>query len=164
MNRTLMLCAALFTANLVVACDQPDDVDTEYREQVAEADVTLEDALDDLAAQSEALVIDATFELGVDDGFYTIEAVIGDEEVVYEVDARRGDRVEVERVRARTERAELARRHRHLRERLARIIRELRAERPDERAVRARLLGDEAEVELMDRRGRRHALRRRLAE
>jgi hypothetical protein len=162
MNRTLLLVATLFTATFTVACDTQDDVDTEYREQLAGAEVTLEDALDITAP--EAFVVDASFEAGVDDGYYTIEAVIGDEEVVYEVDARRGDRVEVERVRGRGERTELARRHAQLRERLAEIVRELRAERPDDRAVRARLVGDEAEVELMDRRGRRRVERRRLAE
>jgi hypothetical protein len=164
MNRSLMLCAVLFTANLAIGCDQPDDAGTEYREQLAVAEITLEDALDALSDEPEAVVMDASFELGVDEGFYAIEAVVGDELVVYEVDARTGERGELERTPARGERLELARRHRHLRERLAQLVREVRAERPDERAVRARLVDDEAEIELMDRRGRRHAQRRRLAQ
>lgn len=165
MTRTLMLCAALFTFTVATpGCDRADDAEVEYRDQVEDAEVTLEDALTALDDESEAVVLDASFELGVDEGFYTVEAVEGEYMIVFEVDAMTGERGEAERTRARPERLELARRHRHLRRRLAQIIRELRAERPDERAVRARLVGDEAEVELMDRRGRRRALRRRLAQ
>ncbi|MCA9706149.1 MAG: PepSY domain-containing protein [Myxococcales bacterium] len=163
MTRSLMLCACLFTANLASGCDQADDSGPEYRDQLDDAAITLEDAIDPVTEQIEAVVVDATFELGVDDGFYLVEAVEGEDLVVYEVDARTGERVVGERVRARPERLELARRHHAARRRLAQLVREIRAEHADERAVRARLLRDELEVELMDRRGRRHALRRRLA-
>jgi len=164
MNRILMLCAALFTATLAVGCDSPDDDGTEYRDQLADAELALEDAVGALTAESEVVVVDATFELGVDAGFYVIEAVLDDEQVVYEVDAISGERVELERERARPERADLARRHRALRERLAELVRELRAERRGDRAVRASLVGDDVEIELMDARGRRQLHRRRLAE
>ena len=163
MSRALMLCACLFTAPLAAGCDPADDADAEYREQVGDAELTLEDAIDPLLEQTEAVIMDATFELGVDDGFYLVEAVLDDEQVVYEIDARTGERVVAERARARAERADLARRHYQARRRLASLIRELRAERRGERAVRARLLRDEVEIELMDRRGRRHHVRRRLA-
>lgn len=163
MTRTLMLCACLFTANLAAGCDHSDDAETEYRDQVSEADITLEEAIDPLFDQTEAVVLDVSFELGVDDGFYLVETVLDDVRVVYEVDARTGERAEAERTRADDERRELARRHRELRRRLAQLVREIRAEREGERAVRARLLRDEVEVETMDRRGRRHAIRRRLA-
>jgi hypothetical protein len=164
MNRTLMLCAALFTATVTVGCDSPDDQGTEYRDQLADAEIALEDAVETLTAESEVVVVDVTFELGVDSGFYLIEAVLDDELVVYEVDARTGERVEAERGLARGDRADLARRHRHLRLRLAELVRELRAERRGDRAVRASLVGDDVEIELMDARGRRQVHRRRLAQ
>lgn len=168
MTRTLMLCACLFTANLASGCDQSDSDTTEYRDQLSDAELTLEDAVEPLLDETDGVIVDATFELGVDDGFYLVEAIFDDELVVFEIDAMTGERVESERSRARPERVELARRHHHARRRLAQLIREIRAERPDDRAVRARLLDGEAdgevEVELMDRRGRRHLLRRRLAQ
>ncbi len=162
MTRTITLVACLFTANFAAGCDSPDDAGTEYREQVADAELTLEDAVEPVVDQTEAVIVDVSFEEGIDDGFYLVETIDGDDLLVYEVDAMSGERVESERRRARPERVELARRHRHLRRRLAQLVREARAERPEERAVRARLLDDEVEIEMMDRRGRRRALRRRL--
>ncbi len=169
MTRTIMLAACLFTANLAAGCDSPDDAEVEYRDQLSDAEVTLEDAIDPVLHDTDAVIVDATFEQGVDDGFYLVEAIVDEELTVFEIDAMTGERVVSERTRARPERIELARRHHHARRRLAQLIREIRAERSDERAVRARLVrderrGDEVEVELMDRRGRRHAVRRRLDE
>ena len=134
MTRSLMLCACLFTANLASGCDQADDSGPEYRDQLDDAAITLEDAIDPVTEQIEAVVVDATFELGVDDGFYLVEAVEGEDLVVYEVDARTGERVVGERVRARPERLELARRHHAARRRLAQLVREIRAEHADVRA------------------------------
>lgn len=163
MTKTFALCAALFLAP-TIACDQPDDADVEYREQLEDADVTLEDALTSIDEETEATVLDASFELGIDAGFYTVEAIIDDTLIVYEIDAMSGERVEAERRRARADRSDLARRHRHLRRRLAQIIAELRREYRDHRAVRARLMDGEVEVELLSRRGNRRVLRRRLAD
>lgn len=164
MNRALTFCAALFLSPLA-ACDSPDDIDVEIREQLYDAEIALDDALVDLEG-SELVIVDATFELGMDAGSFTVEAITeGGELVVYEIDAMTRERVEAERRPARRDRVELARRVHHLRHRLARIVRELRIEHRDHRPARARLLDDgDVEVELLDRRGNRRVLRRRLAE
>ena len=162
MTRALTFCAALFLSPLA-ACDAPDDADVEYREQLHDAELALDDAITDLDAE-EVTIVDATFELGVDAGSFTVETISEDELVIYEIDSMTGERVEAERRRARADRADRARRYRHLRHRLAQIVRELRSEHRDYRPVRARLLDDgEVEVQLLDRRGNRRSLRRRLA-
>jgi len=163
MTKTFTLCAALFLAP-TIACDQPDDADIEYREQVEDAEITLEGALTSIDEETEATVLDASFELGIDAGFYTVEAIIDDTLIIYEVDSMSGERVEAERRRARAERSDLARRHRHLRRRLAQVIAELRREYRDHRAVRARLMDGEVEIDLLDRRGNRRTILRRLAD
>jgi hypothetical protein len=110
------------------------------------------------------VTLDAVFELGVEEGFYVVETITAnDEAIVFEVDAMTGARVELERRRADRDRADLARRHRHERRRLAALVREIREERRDVRAIRARLAGDDGEVEIVDGRGRREVVRRRLA-
>lgn len=165
MKHTGLAFALVLFVPFHLACDADDDTQTEYTEQVEQADVLLEDALVTVDDASEsAVIVDALFELGVDDGFYTVEAVDEtDALVVFEIDAITGRRVELERRAADRDRADLARRHRHERRRLAALVREVRDERRDARAVRARLAGDEAEIELVDRRGRREIVRRALA-
>jgi hypothetical protein len=162
--KTLLAALALF-APFHIACDAGDDPDTEVEDQAQAADVLLEDALTTVDDASEtAVIVDSVFELGVDDGFYSVETIDEtDALVVYEVDARTGERVELERRAAERDRADLARRQRTDRRRLAQLVREVRLERRRARAIRARLAGDEAEIELVDRDGRREVVRRRLA-
>ncbi len=163
MNRCLTLCAVLFLSPLA-GCDDQRDTEVDYRTQLETAEIALEDTLAAVADQTEATVTDAVFELGVDEGFFVLDAVEGDTAVVYEVDAMTGERVEVERRRANADRIALARRHHHLRRRLAAIASELRREHRGYRVARVQLRGDDAEFELLARDGRRHNIRRRLAD
>ncbi len=179
LTRATLLGAACAAASLAVGCDQStDDSQTEVARQLDDADVTLDDALAAIEDEvDEGMVFEADFEMGVDDGYYTIVAVQGDDEVIYEVDARTGEREEAERRAASRERAARARRHADLRRRIARAVREAREEDQRFRPLRLRLrlaAGDddrrgeraeerlEVEVDLADRDGRVRQVRRAL--
>lgn len=166
--KTAITAIALFAATLTVtACDEPEDEGSVVEQQVLDADIQIEDALTIAAEGSEddedAVVVEAVFEAGVDAGFYEVTMVIDDEEIVYEIDARTGERAQLLRRRANADHRRRAQLHRRLRHRLAEAVREHRRDRPNLRIVLARLLDAEVELELLDR-GARERIRLALAE
>ena len=167
--------------SVTAGCDQSEDPETEVAAQLEDAEVTMADALTAIDEDvTDGMVFEADFEMGVDDGFYTVVTVQGDLEVVYEVDARTGERVESERRAAQRDRAERARRFAHLRRRIAAAVRDAREQDQRFRPLRLRLrlaaAEDDArgrdrgsdeerlevEVDLVDRRGRVRQIRRAL--
>ena len=163
--KTAITAIALFATTLTItACDEPEDEGSVVEQQVVDADIQIEDALT-IAAEDEpdAVVVEAVFEAGVDSGFYEVTMVMDDEEVVYEIDARTGERAQLRRRLANADQRRRAQLHRRLRHRLAEAVRNHRRDRPHLRIVLARLLDAEVELELLDR-GARERIRLALAD
>jgi hypothetical protein len=137
-----------------------DDV---LREQLFAVDYDLVDAVADVdGLVTDDDVISAEAVPGVDDVEYEIVTVDGEDVVTRVIDARTRRIVDETRERADRTRRDDADRLRLHRERLADRLRHARDERPEHRAARARLAGDDLESDWIDHRGRRELLRERL--
>ncbi len=163
--KTIIATFALLATTLTVsACDEPDDEGTVQEQQLDQADLRIEDALTIAADDEEdAVVVEAVFEAGAESGWYEVTVVVGDEAIVYEIDARTAARVQLARRLASAEHRRRAQLHRRLRHRLADAIGEHRRDHANLRVVFARLLDAEVELETLDR-GVRERLRLALAE
>ena len=167
MTKSLVVAAALLTAPFALAaCDAPSDEPDVVSKQLQDADLPIEDALSAVdEAAPDAIVIEAEFQSGVDAGYYEVLAIEGEDLIVFEVEASRpAVAFEVERRRADEERLARARRHRHLRRRLAAALADMTDRRAGERIRLARLLPSEIVVELLDRRGNARRIRQALAD
>ena len=163
--KTFIATFALLAATITVtACDEPRDEGSVQQQQLEQADLQIEDALAIADADhDEAVVVEAVFEAGVELGWYEVTVVVGDDEIVYEIDARTGERVQLARRLANADHRRRAELHRRLRHRLAQAIAEHRRGHADLRIVLARLLDSEVELETLDR-GVRERIRLALAE
>jgi hypothetical protein len=145
------------------AADDGSSNDDVLRDQLFEVDYELVDAVaevDALVADDD--VISAEAVPGVDDVEYEIVTVEGEDAVTRVVDGRTRRIVDETRERADRTRRDDADRLRLHRERLADRLRRARDERPEHRAARMRLAGDEVDSDWLDQRGRRELLRERL--
>lgn len=165
MTKRLLLVSGLMLSTWgLAACDTSDDEGSVVDKQLEAADLDLEDALDLVSdASPEAIVIEASFDSGVDQGYYEIHAVDGEDLVVFEVDAESPVAIEVARRRANADELARARAHHHARRRLAAALRGAR-DASRERAIWARLLDREALIDLLDRRGNKRRIRHHLAD
>ena len=165
MTKRLLLATGLMLSSWgLAACDTSDDEDSVVDKQLDAAELDLEEALDLVSdAAPEAIVIEASFESGVDEGYYEILAVDGEDLATFEVDAESPTAIEVARRRATEDELARARAHHHARRRLAAALRGAR-EGSRDRAIWARLLDREALIDLLDRRGNKRRIRHHLAD
>lgn len=149
---------------MIVACESSDDgTDDVLREQLFAAQVELADAIDDVDAITDADdVISAEAIPGTDDVEYEIITVEGEDMIVRLIDGRTRRIVDEVRERADDRSRGDRDRLRQRRQRLADRVRHERDRRPDHRAARARLAGDDLESDWLDRDGRRDRANERL--
>lgn len=153
-------CFILSTAACTESEDGADDV---LRQQLFATEFQLVDAIDDVDAITDAdEVVSAEAIPGTADVEYEIVTVEGEDMIVRVLDGR--TRRVVDEIRERAD--DRSRRDRdRLRERRQRLADRVRAERdrrPDHRAARARLAGEDLESDWLDRDGRRDQRRERL--
>jgi hypothetical protein len=109
------------------------------------------------------VVLEAAFEAGVDNGYYDVVVSVDEGVRTISLDAITAEQVDETFTRDDSRRAE-ADAIAGGRRSLGRVVRDLRAERPNERGTRVRSDGDDAAVHTLDRNGNAREHRRGLAD